>query len=155
VTAPEVFACLLAAVAAFGALAIRLRVPYPVVLVLGGLALAAIPGSPVPKLSPDAVFYGFLPPLLYSAGFLSSTAELRAHARPIATLATGLVLVTLVAVAVVAHAVLGLPWAAAFVLGAILGATDPVAATSVVQRLGARRAGWSASSTSRSCAWAA
>lgn len=133
----EVFACLLAVVAALAAVAILARIPYPVVLVLGGLALAAVPGLHVPRLDPDVIFLGFLPPLVYSAAFLSSTYELRDNVRPIGALAVGLVVVTMGVIAVVAHAVVGLAWPEAAVLGAILAPTDPVAATTVARRLNA------------------
>src|SRR3954452_9805286 len=114
----------------------RLAIPYPVTLVLGGLVIGLVPGLPSPKLDPDLVFFVFLPPLLYSAGVSASAYELRANARPILWLATGLVIVTIAAVAAVAHAVMGIPWAAAFVLGAVLGPTDPVSANAVLNRLG-------------------
>jgi Na+/H+ antiporter len=127
---------LLAAIAVLAELARRLRVPYPVVLVLGGLALGCIPGVSAPSLDPEVFFFLFLPPLLYSEAFLYSTEDLRAAAVEIFLLAVGLVVATTVAVAGVAHAVAGLPWPAAFVLGAVVGPTDPVAATSVIRRLG-------------------
>jgi CPA1 family monovalent cation:H+ antiporter len=98
--------------------------------------MGVAPG-PTPELQPDLVLVLFLPPLVYAPAFYSSTAELRANARPIVELATGLVLLTCAAVALVAHLVAGLPWAVSIVLGAILGPTDPVAATSVARRIGA------------------
>ena len=82
------------------------------------------------------IFFVFLPPLLYAAAITVSTHELRANWKPIGLLAVGLVVVTIVAVAAVANAVLGIPWAAAFVLGAVLGPTDPVSAAAVLDRLG-------------------
>ena len=133
----EVFVFLLVAVVALAGPALRANIPYPVVLVLGGLGLALIPGLPAPELEPDVVFFVFLPPLLYSAAFLASAYELRENARPIGLLAIGLVLITIGAIAAVSHWLLGLPWAAAFVLGAVLGPTDPVAATAIIRRLGA------------------
>jgi Na+/H+ antiporter len=132
----ELFVFLVLAVAVLAGLAMRLQVPYPVALVLGGLVIGLVPGLPSPKLDPDLVFFVFLPPLLYSAGVSASAYELRANARPILWLATGLVIVTIAAVAAVAHAVMGIPWAAAFVLGAVLGPTDPVSANAVLNRLG-------------------
>ena len=135
--AAEVFVFLLVAVAALAGLARRFQVPYPVTLVLGGLAIGLVPGLPSPELKPQVVFFAFLPPLLYSAAFLSSAYELRENAQPISLLAIGLVLVTVTGIAGVAHWVLDLPWVAAFVLGAVLGPTDPVAATAVIRRLGA------------------
>jgi CPA1 family monovalent cation:H+ antiporter len=131
----EIFIGLLAAIALLAQLARWLSVPYPVSLVLGGLALGFVPGLPAPDLDPDIFFFLFLPPLLYSEAFLYSTEELKAVATEIFLLAVGLVVVTAVAVAAVAHAVAGLPWPAAFVLGAVVGPTDPVSATSVIRRL--------------------
>ena len=130
---------LLAAVAALVMLSNRLGVPYPVFLVLGGLVLGLIPIVPEIGLPPDVVLLLFLPPLLYSAAFFSSPRDLKANLRPIASLSIGLVLLTTGTVALVAHLVVGLPWTAAFVLGAIVSPTDPVAATSIAGRLGAPR----------------
>ena len=115
------------------------RVPYPIVLVLGGLAIAFIPGMPQIELSPDLVLVAVLPPLLYGLAFFSSLRELRANVRPIGLLAVGLVLTTTVAIAVVVHQMMGLDWPEAFVLGAIVSPTDPTAATSIGQRLGLPR----------------
>jgi CPA1 family monovalent cation:H+ antiporter len=108
-----------------------------VTLVVGGLVIGLVPQLPSPVLQPDVVFFAFLPPLLYSAAFTASAYELRAYARPIITLATGLVLLTMAAIAVAAHAAIGIPWASAFVLGAVLAPTDPVSASAVIRRLGA------------------
>ena len=130
---------LLAAVAGLVMLSNFFRVPYPVFLVLGGLALAIVPIVPDIELPPDLVLLVFLPPILYSAAFFSSPRDLRANLRPIGFLSIGLVLVTVVTVAVVAHAATGLPWAAAFVLGTVLAPTDPVAATAIAARLGMPR----------------
>jgi CPA1 family monovalent cation:H+ antiporter len=132
----ETIVGLLAVVALLAQLARRLRVPYPIVLVLAGLVLAAIPGLEAPTLDPETFFLLFLPPLLYSEAFLYSTEALRAAAAEIALLAVGLVLATAAAVAVVAHLVAGLPWAPAFALGAVVGPTDPVSATTIIRRLG-------------------
>src|SRR5215217_7287204 len=130
---------LLAAVAGLVMLSNRLGVPYPVFLVLGGLALGLVPIVPEIGLPPDLVLLIFLPPLLYSAAFFSSPRDLKANLRPIASLSVGLVGLTTVTVAVAAHLLVGLPWASAFVLGAIVSPTDPVAATAVVGRLRAPR----------------
>ena len=130
---------LLLAIAVLAGLARLLDLPYPVVLVLGGLGIALVPGAPRIRMDPDLVFLIFLPLLLYSAAFLSSARELRAQAGPILLLAVGLVLVTMGAVAAVAHLALGIPWAPAFVLGAVLGPTDPISATSILARVGAPR----------------
>src|SRR5690348_585458 len=121
-------------------LAGRLGIPYPILLVLGGLALALIPGVPDVELRPDLAFLLFLPPLLYSSAWTTSWRDFRANLRPIGLLAIGLVLVTTLLVAVTAHAVIpALPWAAAFTLGAIVSPTDAVAATAIAQRLGVPR----------------
>jgi monovalent cation/hydrogen antiporter len=137
VAGAEIFVFLLVAVALLAGGGLRFNVPYPIVLVVGGLLLGLVPGLPVPDLDPDIVFFAFLPPLLYAAAFQASAYELKANVVAISRLAIGLVLVTVVAVAAVAHAVAGIPWAAAFVLGAVLGPTDPVSAAAVVRRLGA------------------
>jgi Na+/H+ antiporter len=127
---------LLGAAALLAQLARVLKVPYPILLVLGGLGIGFVPGLPVVQIAPEVIFIVFLPPLLNAAAFFSSPLDLRAHLRPIILLAIGLVLLTTVAVAAVAHFVAGLPWAAAFVLGAILAPTDPVAAEAIFRRLG-------------------
>ena len=130
---------LMVAVVGLLLLAGRTRIPYPILLVLGGLAIGFVPGITTIELPPDLVLLIFLPPLLYGASFFSSLRDLRANLRPISLLSIGLVLATVVSVAVVAHAVVGLPWAVAFVLGAIVSPTDPVAATSIASRLGVPR----------------
>jgi monovalent cation/hydrogen antiporter len=128
---------LILAVATMLAIAPTLRIPYPILLVIGGLALGVLPGMPEFELQPGLVFYGVLPPLLYSSAFFTSLRELRVSARPIGLLAVGLVVVTTVGVAVVAHEFIGgLSWSSAFVLGAIVSPTDPVAATSIARRFG-------------------
>jgi Na+/H+ antiporter len=127
---------LLGAAALLAQLARVLKVPYPILLVVGGLALGFVPGLPVVQIAPEVIFVIFLPPLLNAAAFFSSPLDLRAHLRPIILLAIGLVLLTTVAVAAVAHFVVGLAWAPAFVLGAILAPTDPVAAEAIFRRLG-------------------
>ena len=127
---------LLGAAALLAQLARTLKVPYPVFLVLGGLTIGLVPGLPALQIPPEVIFLVFLPPLLNYAAFFSSPRELRAHLRPIAFLAIGLVLLTMAAVALVAHLLIGMPWAVAFVLGAILAPTDPVAAQAVFRRLG-------------------
>src|SRR5690606_9117740 len=104
---------------------------------IGGAAMAFFPGLPDVRLEPDLVLVLVLPPLLYSAAFFSDLRELRRNARPIGLLAVGLVLATTAGVAAVAHALIpGLSWEAAFVLGAVLGPTDPVAATAIAGRVG-------------------
>ncbi len=131
---------LLGAVAAMLAIAPALRIPYPILLVLGGLAIGVVPGMPNVELQPELIFFGVLPPLLYGAAFFTSLRDLRATVRPIGLLAVGLVVMTTVGVAVVAHAFIdGLTWPSAFVLGAIVSPTDPIAATAIARRLGVPR----------------
>jgi CPA1 family monovalent cation:H+ antiporter len=130
---------LLGAVALLYLLAYVTHIPYPIWLTVGGATLAFVPGLPHVELAPEVVLVLFLPPLLVSAAYYSSIRDLRFNARPIALLSVGLVLATTVAVAAVAHVVIGMPWEAAFVLGAVLGPTDPVAATAIAGRVGAPR----------------
>src|ERR687897_1861143 len=127
---------LLGAAALLAQLARVLKVPYPILLVLGGLGIGFVPGLPVVQIAPEVIFIVFLPPLLNAAAFSSSPLDLRAHLRPIVLLAIGLVFVTTFTVAAVAHFVVGLSWPVAFVLGAILSPTDPVAAEAIFRRLG-------------------
>src|SRR5215208_2205945 len=130
---------LLVATAALAVLAGVVRVPYPITLVLGGTAIGFLPGVPTVELDPDIVLLIFLPPLLYGAAFFTSVRELRQNVRSIATLAIPLVAVTMAAVAVVAHEVVGLGWAESFVLGAIVSPTDAVAPSEIMRRVGAPR----------------
>ena len=135
-----VLAGLLFSVAVLVTAARVLDVPYPIFLVVGGLGLGLIPGIPNIELEPDLVLLIFLPPLLYSASFFTGLRELRQNIRPISLLSVGLVLATAGAVAIVAHAVIDdMSWPAAFVLGAIVSPTDPVAATAIAGRLGVPR----------------
>lgn len=128
---------LLGAGAGLLAAASKSRIPYPILLVLGGLALGFIPGVPSVTLEPEIVLVGILPPLLYSAAFFTSLRDLRANARPIALLSIGLVGTTAVVVAVVCHeAISGISWPVAFVIGAVVAPTDPVATTAIARRLG-------------------
>jgi monovalent cation/hydrogen antiporter len=129
----------LVGVGAFLLAADRTQIPYPILLVVGGTALAFVPGVEEFELDPDVILIAFLPPLLYGAAFFTSIQDLRANYKPIGLLAVGLVAFTTVTVAVVAHEVVGLPWAAAFVLGAVVSPTDPVAATEIAVRSHAPR----------------
>ena len=133
----EITVLLFTLVAALVLVARRIAVPYPVLLVLGGLGLSLIPHLPEMRLQPDMVLYFFLPALLYPAALFTSWRDFRRNLRPILLLAIGLVLFTIVAIAWVTHWLLpGLPWAAAFALGAIVSPPDAVAATTVIRRLG-------------------
>ena len=116
-----------------------LRIPYPILLVLGGLLLGFAPGVPVVTMPPEVVLVGILPPLLYVAAYRTGLRELRQNLRPISLLAGGLVATTTAAVGRVAHAVTDLPWAQSFILGAVVSPTDPIAATAIGRRLGVAR----------------
>ena len=136
----ELVLLLLVVVTALTLLARRLTVPYPIVMVLGGLLLSLIPGVPTLELPPEIVFFVFLPPILYAGGYFTSVREFKANLRPIVLLAFGLVLFTTAVVAVVAHALVpSLGWAGAFALGAIVSPPDAVAATAIFQRIGVPR----------------
>ena len=112
----------------------RLSVPQPVLLTVFGLGVALVPGVAQPSLNPDLILPVLLPPLLFAASQRTTVGEFRESARPILLLAVGLTVATTGVVAVVAHAG-GLPWAAAWVLGAVVSPPDPVAATAVARRL--------------------
>jgi Na+/H+ antiporter len=122
------------------ALAPILRVPYPILLVLGGLALGFVPGIPHVALRPDVVLVAILPPLLYSSAFFTSLRDLRRNVRPLSLLAVGLVFVTTLSVAAICHAAIqNLSWPVCFVLGALVSPTDAVAANAIASRLGVPR----------------
>ena len=111
----------------------RSRVPAPVFLVLAGLLFSLVPGVQEINLPPDVVFYGFLPPLLYAAAFVVSPREARENWFSILVLALGLTAATLLVVGFVGWALVpALGAGGAFLLGAVLGPTDPVSATNVI-----------------------
>ncbi|MDX6580560.1 MAG: monovalent cation/hydrogen antiporter, partial [Gaiellales bacterium] len=130
---------LLVGVGGLVALSPMTRVPYPIFLVLGGLALGFVPGLPTITLRPEYVLVGVLPALLYASAFFTSLRDLRSNMRSIGLLSIGLVAATVLTVALVAHAWVGLPWGAAFVLGAVVAPTDPLAASAIFERLGIPR----------------
>src|SRR5213592_4486190 len=102
---------LLVAVVVLASAARWLGIPYPIAMVLGGLAFAAVPGLPTVTLDPDIVFVVFVAPLVFATAWLTSLRDIRANARPIGLLALGLLAITIVTVAVAAHvAMTGLPW---------------------------------------------
>src|ERR671931_668853 len=107
---------LLIVVGALLALSPTLRLPLPILLVLGGVVMSFIPGLPHIALPRDVVLVAVLPPLLYSGAFFTSLRDLRTNRRPISFLALGLVGATMATVGVVAQEWIGLPWAAAFTL---------------------------------------
>lgn len=136
----ELIIALLAVFATVQMLARRWSVPYPSLLVIGGLALAFIPGLPRIDSDPELLFLIFIPPLLYWTAVTTSVRDLKDVIGPVARLATALVLLTMAIVAVVAHLLSPeFSWASAFLLGAIVAPPDPIAATAVVVPLGVSR----------------
>jgi Na+/H+ antiporter len=122
--------------AVLASLARKLGIAYPVVLVLGGLALGLIPGLPAIDLEPDLVFLIFLPPLVYLAASSTALRDLRFNLRPILFLSIGLVLFSVLVVAGIARvAAIGLSGPAAFVLATIIAPTDTIAVAAVTERL--------------------
>src|SRR5215211_6588771 len=131
---------LLVAVAGLSALARRMSIPYPIVLVIGGAAFGFVPGLPEVRLDPEVVLVVFLPPLLYGAAFFANLNLIRADLRAVTLNSVGLVLATMCAVAVGAHELIdGLSWPAAFALGAVVSPTDPLAGATIMRRLGLPR----------------
>ncbi len=127
----DLVVCLLIILAALTIVARQLNLSYPIVLVIGGLILALFPRLPEVRLEPDIVFLVFLPPLLYWDALNSSWRDFRENWRAISLLAVGLVFTTTMAVMLAAHFMLGFLWGPAFVLGAVLGPTDTVAAAAI------------------------
>jgi CPA1 family monovalent cation:H+ antiporter len=118
-------------------LARRFDAPLAIAQVFGGIVLSAFPIFPTVPFDPELTFVLFVPPLLYRAASTSSLRDTRRNLRPILLLAVMLVLVTIATVAAVAHYfVPGIPWGAAFVLGAILAPSDADVTTQIVRRLG-------------------
>ena len=118
------------------AFARRLPVPLPILQVLAGVVIGLMPGSPLPQLAPDLIFFVFLPPILWSAAYGTSLRDFKANLRPIGLMAVGLVLATTAAVAIASRALLpGLPWAIAVAIGAIVSPPDAVAAEAIITRL--------------------
>ena len=127
---------LLFASALLAALARRVRLPVPVVMVLGGVAAAFAPVVRELAIDPDVAFAVFVPPLLFRAATTTSMREIRDHLRSVALLAVGLVIATTVVVAAVArYAVPGIAWPAAFVLGAVLSPPDAVVSIALARAL--------------------
>ena len=132
-----VFLLLLLFVVAFGALARKLRTPYPIILVIAGALLGFVPAIPSVPLNPDVVFFVILPPLLYSAAWLTSWRDFSYHIVSILMLAFGLVAFTVLGVSAAAHWFFpGFDWRLGVVLGAIIAPTDALAATSIAKRIG-------------------
>ncbi|MBN9385730.1 MAG: Na+/H+ antiporter [Chitinophagaceae bacterium] len=127
---------LLFAVTMLSMLSDKLRISYPIFLVIAGLLISLFPGVPRITIDPDIVFVIFLPPLLYAAAWNTSWQDFWRFRRPIGMLAFGLVICTACAVAYVStHMIPGFPLALGFLLGGIVSPPDAVAATSVLQTL--------------------
>jgi len=132
----QVLVFLLLCSVVLGWLSRRAGLPYPIALVLGGGALSFIPGLPKLEYDPQFLLVIVLPPILYQAALLTSWRDFKASLRPIGMLAVGLVIVTMLAVgAMLKFLIPDLPWAAAFVFGAIVSPPDAVAATAILSRL--------------------
>ena len=132
-----VFLLLLLFVVAFGALARKLKTPYPIVLVIAGALLGFVPHVPKITLNPDVVFFVVLPPLLYAAAWVTSWREFSFNLASILMLAFGLVGFTVLGVSACAHWLFpGFDWRLGFVLGAIVAPTDAIAATAIANRIG-------------------
>lgn len=128
---------ILAVMIGLSAMADKIKIPYPILLISAGIAIGFIPSLPVIEISPEVIFLIFLPPLLYDAAFNISFKEFRTHRYTIGTLAVSLVFLTASGIAVVAYYLVpGMTWPLAFVLGSILSATDAVAALSITKGLG-------------------
>jgi CPA1 family monovalent cation:H+ antiporter len=131
---------LLLLVVALAALARWLQTPYPIVLVLAGLALSFVPGIPKIGLDPQVIFFVILPPLVYSAAWLTSWTSFSHHLVSILSLAVGLVVFTVFGVALGARLFIpGFDWRAGLVLGSVVSTTDAIAATAIAQRTGLPR----------------
>lgn len=135
----SLFFGLLVVIVVLATLASRFHLPYAILFVLGGLALGFVPGLPTIELNPELILVLFLPPLIYSSAWFTSWREFRASLRPILQLALGLVLVTTLVIAVVAHFVAGLSWPVAVVLGAVISPTDAVASSATAREFGLPR----------------
>lgn len=136
-TVQIVFLLLLSIVSAFAVVARKLLIPYPIVLVIGGLLISFLPHAPVIPLNPDLVFFIFLPPLLYAAAWQTSWRDFRRNLPTIAMMAIGLVGFTVWGVAEAAGRFIPtLGWSSAFVLGAVVATTDAIAASSIAKQIG-------------------
>ena len=118
-------------------LADKTKVPLPILLIILGVTIGFIPSMPEVVINPEIIMLIFLPPLLYDAAFNISFKDFRTHINTISTLATGLVFLTTAAIAVTVHYLIpGMDWPLSFVVGAILSATDAVAAFGITKGLG-------------------
>ncbi|MFH6957784.1 Na+/H+ antiporter [Flavobacterium aquidurense] len=127
---------ILAIVIGLSAFAHKIKLPYPILLVIAGIAIGFIPSMGEIEINPEIIFLLFLPPLLYDASFNISPKDFKTNINTIGTLAISLVFLTTLGIAVVArYTIPGMTWPLAFVLGSILSATDAVAAISITKGL--------------------
>ena len=110
-------------------------VPYPVLLAVGGILVGLVPGLRIPPIGSELILLVFVPGLVFEASLALDLAELRRRIRPVALLATVGVFLTVVAIGSLAHFGLGLDWASAMLLGAIVAATDPIAVVNMLRQL--------------------
>src|SRR6266496_378728 len=127
----ELILICLVAVALLAIIPRKIRLPYPILLTIGGVVLALVPGLPAIHLEPELVFNLFLPPLLYPAAVYTSWRDFRGNLRSILPMATVLVLITMAATACLFPSLVGLPLAVGFVFGALISPPDAVAALAV------------------------
>jgi Na+/H+ antiporter len=128
---------ILAILIGLAAIADKIRIPYPILLIIAGMTIGFVPALPEIRLNPEVIFLLFLPPMLYDAAFNISFKEFKININTIGTLSISLVFITVVGIALIAHyCIPGMTWPLSFVLGAILSATDAVAAMSVTKGLG-------------------
>jgi CPA1 family monovalent cation:H+ antiporter len=119
------------------AIAGKIKIPYPILLISAGIGIGFIPSLPKVEINPEVIFLIFLPPLLYDAAFNINFRQFRVNLNTISTLAISLVFMTVTGIAVITHyCIPGITWPLGFVLGAILSATDAVAAMSITKGLG-------------------
>ena len=122
------------------AVAARLDLPAPLLLIAAGVAASYVPGVPEVHLEAEVVLLGLLPPLLYAAAISTSLVDFNANRRPILLLSVGLVAFTTVGVGVVVHwALPDVSWPIAFAIGAVVAPPDAVAATAIGRRIGLPR----------------
>lgn len=127
---------ILAMMIGLSAIADKVKLPYPILLIVAGIGIGFVPSIPKISLNSEIIFLIFLPPLLYDAAFNISYTQFKTNINTIGTLAISLVFLTAVGIAVFAHYVIpGMSWPLSFVLGAILSATDAVAAMSITKGL--------------------
>jgi len=128
------------AVLAFTALAERVGIPAPLLLIAVGIGASYLPGMPEVHLRPEVVLLGLLPPLLYATAIQSSLVDFNANRRAILLLSVGLVVFTTVGIGVLVHAMLpGISWGSSLAIGAVVAPPDAVAATAIGRRIGLPR----------------